>query len=539
MDTFPNPNDKGFLCTLCYKQGMSMSMSHLPKFNKNLSSRFLPLLSRYLGTNSKQSKVKEVQLQSAQLAYCAQCYKLVSSFCTQYSQLERLKLEMDWKIKRICERMVHAGKVPARGIQFRSQFKGEKKYEEIHGIRRNLIKSCQTKLTSSQPRLHIKRLEDEDVKEEIFGPKTLPAFSEENCLNEEKMLINRTSLTVANNGETQVSTLPFDLKAVKFEREDEEIPDRDPLGTHEDDNHDDDEDSRMEIGMEFKVKVELDNRNVSYHDQDQDDSDTDPLTNSTPMSPSTCSLSSSGGPGIPPTQCERCGSTFECEAAVEKHRVVVHHLKNYVRCSICLEMFEGYSSYRLHRTKQSTQVAISKCFTSNSNNLVPAAAPEYPTHKGGLMGGHYFCSFEGCYEVFQFEQRLQIHLKTHGNWRCNCCQKLFLKAHHLVWHEIGMEKPTPATPWSPQQHQSYKCSRCSRTFEKNVSMTNHFLTKHLDINLQPNAIVGATEEVTNGVTKPESSQLYKCKICGDDTSFEKPGLLFRHMKNVHKFYSTE
>ncbi|CAL8140588.1 unnamed protein product [Orchesella dallaii] len=264
---------------------------------------------------------------------------------------------------------------------------------------------------------------------------------------------------------------------------------------------------------------------------------------------------------IPPTTCEQCGQTFECESAVEKHRVMVHNLKHYIRCPICCRMYAGFPKYYEHRTTVRPKYKNTpKCYIHGT--VLTSQIHQFPFSKKNSMP-YLFCPEEGCYEVFAFKQYLDIHLKTHGIWRCTHCLKDFGKAHDLAWHEITEHKKIQQL--DPLSDQKFQCTRCDRKFDRKSGTISHFLHKHLDIpeihdlkKTEENAeeLVGTGDEdkkqcpVCKMIFAPnsneatakqhmkwhdvegmEASEISTCRIC--NAPFKLPFLLSMHLKTVH------
>ncbi|CAL8143439.1 unnamed protein product [Orchesella dallaii] len=195
-------------------------------------------------------------------------------------------------------------------------------------------------------------------------------------------------------------------------------------------------------------------------------------------------------PNLPFTQCEICLVHYDCEAAVEKCRVVNHNIKKYVCCHSCRRYLSCHYLLVQHRT------IGTKCFTKNPKDLEPAAAPQFPRLKGTPIIGSKFCPVEGCYEVFRYGESLKIHGKTHGNWECTFCQAEFGKAHELAWHEVS-EHNKPSVKEEPDSYEaqteeiskkklktagkSLSCTRCDKKYEVKSRLISHFLCAHLGI----------------------------------------------------------
>ncbi|CAL8140582.1 unnamed protein product [Orchesella dallaii] len=263
---------------------------------------------------------------------------------------------------------------------------------------------------------------------------------------------------------------------------------------------------------------------------------------------------------IPPTTCEQCGFTFECEAAVEKHRVMEHNIKDYVWCPICCRMYPGFPKYFKHRTKHKGGTEKRKCYIHA--NLLNSQIHQFPFPKSKSLP-YLFCPEEGCYEVFAFKQYLDVHLKTHGIWRCTYCLKDFGKAHDFAWHEITEHKKIQQE--EPLSDQGFQCTRCDRKFDRKNFMISHFLHKHLDIPAPAIQNIEKMEENPKESVRDEDkkqcpvcsrtflpncteisvklhmkwhdvegmdpSEISTCRIC--NAPFKLPHLLSMHLKTVH------
>ncbi|CAL8143442.1 unnamed protein product [Orchesella dallaii] len=192
---------------------------------------------------------------------------------------------------------------------------------------------------------------------------------------------------------------------------------------------------------------------------------------------------------LPFTQCEICLVNYDCEAAVEKCRVVNHKRHKYVCCHSCRFYFTCHRLLVLHRKKRQN-----KCLPKSPKDLEPAAAPLFPS--GRQVIGHKFCTVEGCYEVFRYEEWLQIHLKTHGNWSCILCPAEFGKAHELAVHELDEHKNMPPAAeasatnektmettkkMQKMANKTFSCTRCYKAFDKKGRQISHFVHDHLGI----------------------------------------------------------
>ncbi|CAL8143455.1 unnamed protein product [Orchesella dallaii] len=263
---------------------------------------------------------------------------------------------------------------------------------------------------------------------------------------------------------------------------------------------------------------------------------------------------------LPFTQCEICLVKYDCEAAVEKCRVVNHKLHKYVCCHSCRNFFTCHRLLARHRKERQ------RCFPKSPKDLEPAAAPLFPS--GREIIGHKFCTVEGCYEVFQYEEWLQVHLKTHGKWDCTLCPAEFGKAHELAVHELDEHKNMPpATEASATNEETmemtkkmqnmakkpFSCTRCYKAFDKKGRQISHFVHDHLGI---PRCTALETVKVKCEICKKpldaatsvnvmkrhiqsqhnvegmDPTAISKCTIC--QAPFRLRQYLTMHMRLVHK-----
>ncbi|CAL8143440.1 unnamed protein product [Orchesella dallaii] len=261
---------------------------------------------------------------------------------------------------------------------------------------------------------------------------------------------------------------------------------------------------------------------------------------------------------LPFTQCEICLVNYDCEAAVEKCRVVNHKLHKYVCCHSCLNFFSCHRHLVRHRKGRQ------RCFTKNASDLEPAAAPLFPSCQEIL--GNKFCTVEGCYEVFQYEEWLQVHLKTHGKWYCTVCPAEFGKAHELAVHELNDHKNKPPSAESEATSEEtvemsrkmqkmakkpLSCTRCHNRYDKKCYMISHFLNEHLGIPKWAETVKVQCEICKNpldaasranimkkhvqshhNVEGMDPTAISKCAIC--QAPFRLRQQLTTHMRLVHK-----
>ncbi|CAL8143469.1 unnamed protein product [Orchesella dallaii] len=235
---------------------------------------------------------------------------------------------------------------------------------------------------------------------------------------------------------------------------------------------------------------------------------------------------------LPPNQCELCQQIFSCETEVEKHRALHHNLDKYARCNSCGQMYPSRFRLRFHRLKKNPK--LPRCFRpENQDDYI-----QFPIQK--CIIGKIFCPKETCYEVFEFEESLNIHLKTHGDWNCTLCPKEFDKAHEFAWHELtehnfkSIEPSLRKIRQRDKKHrkdlEEYKihCTRCQYSFRERKAVITHFLQDHLEILKVP---------VGNGADKGEEDQQQyrrQCEICKKVFSpHASDNNVKNHLESVH------
>ncbi|CAL8139654.1 unnamed protein product [Orchesella dallaii] len=256
---------------------------------------------------------------------------------------------------------------------------------------------------------------------------------------------------------------------------------------------------------------------------------------------------------FPETQCGICKQIFNCRAAVQKHRVVEHNLPFYVDCQNCGQLYSDHVHFYRHRQRRTNDDP--KCFTDDPELLKPAITSLFPYRR--KPKGKKFCPHEGCYEVFQAENLVNIHLKTHGKWNCQFCSKEFSKAHEMAWHEIGHKTEIQGQSSNPSSifnaeldTLKYACTRCDQKGFTKRRVIWHILNQHLNIfgvNNKKCPICmkifytthALNEEVINkhikewhSVEGMDTLDVFKCNLC--NAPFVKERFLVFHMKQVHK-----
>ncbi|ODM95027.1 Zinc finger and BTB domain-containing protein 16-A [Orchesella cincta] len=597
------PN-KNLLCVFCYKKPGKYFGS-----KEDTSGKLISLLGRYLRAN----------LNSESFILCEDCSHLGSTFCDLYFQFERIKMELDWKVKMFCDTMILARKVPSRYVAFKEQFgwsKSQQEFQKIQDFRTIVIKHGKLKLKGSKPRLILRRLERPVTSEQLdtssltqvevrsFSPSPPTEVSNPpNCISNEtppekpKMLPTQPPASVPNETLSEGSkttpknppasipneTPPEESKTIPIEAEQDNlddlmegddtyhpilsfhlltefqdepelhIPDQDPLQIApeeeslqeefymvENNNHPDFNDSQNEgaIDIEFKVVThpeqltdedEQEEMDIEFAANDDDLDDMEDFPSSSDEKEDEDDSDYEAEPEENPKndqltardddKCGTCGRDFPCEAAVEKHRVLVHKLKNYVRCPLCTKMFGGFLQYRGHRTFKRHG---NKCYTQEKKSIVPSAFAEYPSD-ANQNGEPLFCPKTDCYELFYSEPKLQVHLSTHGVWNCSKCSEVFDKAHRLAWHEVEAHK-------KGDDDELFRCTRCRATFTQKNGFTDHFLQKHLGLKTSNSKTrSSSSKHLSLTGTGPKTCPICKIELPPCDTR----QVLQEHVKNYH------
>ncbi|CAL8143444.1 unnamed protein product [Orchesella dallaii] len=178
------------LCILCYKPATSKDDQNHKK-KTSLERKFLRLLLRHLNIKIE----PKLQKLNNEFLCCDDCTLLGDSFCDLFFKLECLQLQLNWKLRRIYQTMLCAGRVPSRVIAFRTQFEtsqveensdepSQNVFKEIQAARKRLIKNCKLKLKSSKPKVLLQRIcydgdnsTGAEIKSEKVSPKKLNTAS--------------------------------------------------------------------------------------------------------------------------------------------------------------------------------------------------------------------------------------------------------------------------------------------------------------------------------------------------------------------------
>ncbi|CAL8114422.1 unnamed protein product [Orchesella dallaii] len=165
------------LCLLCYKSAPNLRSSYKNEHHNRSdnnesfpSNQFLLLLLRHLKISPQSQDISHSVL-------CKDCTKLGNEFSNLFLQLERIQLELGWKVEGIHERMSFAGRVPSRFFAFRQQFEGkrngqpeenarlQKECSEIQRLRKKIMMNCELQRKSTQPRVSLSRFSLENINE--------------------------------------------------------------------------------------------------------------------------------------------------------------------------------------------------------------------------------------------------------------------------------------------------------------------------------------------------------------------------------------
>ncbi|CAL8139674.1 unnamed protein product [Orchesella dallaii] len=178
--------------------------------------------------------------------------------------------------------------------------------------------------------------------------------------------------------------------------------------------------------------------------------------------------------------CHLCSLQFDSRAKIEKHRAVTHLLARYVQCPVCSHMFSSYSHLQNHRIEDNNgHCQISD--TMKKYELMDIARPLFPY--SDCISGNNFCPSDDCYEVFESNELLQIHIKTHGNFQCSFCAVNFSKGYDVAIHEVNMtcvQSGAVVLASSPEA-KLYKCTRCQFSHLQPEQFVGHFLNEHLHV----------------------------------------------------------
>ncbi|ODM92270.1 putative zinc finger protein [Orchesella cincta] len=163
--------------------------------------------------------------------------------------------------------------------------------------------------------------------------------------------------------------------------------------------------------------------------------------------------------------------------------------------------------------------------SKNIGILGPGLFPEiHGKQKGRRLQTNKCCIHHGCTETFVTKGQLELHLRSHGTFKCNHCHLTFGKAHTLALHEKQRHSP-PGQPFSRLVH---PCTRCDSTFTSQNKFFLHFFSDHLNISVydkqclvcKKQYVVGTTTQTiqahyknSHDVSGRDSSDIYTCADC--------------------------
>lgn len=131
-----------------------------------------------------------------------------------------------------------------------------------------------------------------------------------------------------------------------------------------------------------------------------------------------------------------------------------------------------------------------------------------------------------CGKVFHYKGYMELHLRTHSNYKayeCQICHKKFTQVSNLNLHTRSHTKEKP-----------YACERCPKFFSTSSNLKVH-LKIHTGIKDHTCSLCNKAFKTASELKSHEGthSQIKNkiCKICGK--SFYKTAYLNVHVKNVH------
>lgn len=222
--------------------------------------------------------------------------------------------------------------------------------------------------------------------------------------------------------------------------------------------------------------------------------------------------------------CPICGKNFTRSNTRKKH-VGLHFHKRLVVCLFCGRTFNQLKHYLLHNYIHSVKKKRTKW---PATNYVNKSVPD-----DGLTNGisnkteaiipvlEFDCDI--CGELFETEDRLQEHLKTHPIlFNCDICSKSFSRKSSLTQHKL--------IHFGPQ----FYCDICSKPFKSKSNRNRHLLTHSQTRNLFFKCTAclqkfnKASSFVNHWITHQEKAKL-QCKLC--NKTFNKTQDIFEHCKN--------
>ncbi|CAL8139670.1 unnamed protein product [Orchesella dallaii] len=170
-----------------------------------------------------------------------------------------------------------------------------------------------------------------------------------------------------------------------------------------------------------------------------------------------------------------------------------------------------------HDAHQSANPNAASPSSKQVNIIGPALFPEIRgKQKGKRLQANIFCIHHGCTETFLTKGQLELHLKSHGTFKCNHCHLTFGKAHTLALHEKQRHSP-PGQTFSRLIH---PCTRCDFTFPSQNKFFLHFFNDHLNISVYDRHCLVCRKQYVVGTTSQTMQAHYKNShdVMGRDVS---------------------
>ncbi|ODM92272.1 putative zinc finger protein [Orchesella cincta] len=553
-------NTKG-ICLLCFKE-----CSRRKPSERNTAIKFPKLINRYLHLNFERNVVKQPKLmkkygdkrKNISIDLCADCTALAKSFCDMYCQLELVKMRLDQNITTISNIMKVAGRVPSR-IKFYNEKMGLKssvptdrrRSANLRSIvprilltnKQNSVPAANSKPTIVKPTVDDKQIGSTNNKKVVnflmgftFTYSVVMSLANYTSSRNRKHVMGFKKDERDHAREIDENSYNVSNCGTKPASSDAQL--NDPSNQRRNSIAIVDSGKRVLLPHQnFKVNGDFVDESLQDEVMDYEDGET-----AKDVFP-TSGLDRNTVVKVEPEQsfmienentCNECRLEFSSRAELEKHRAVIHKLSSYVQCPTCKEMLASYHLLKFHRI-ESQICSIDEA--AELRELDTIARPLFPY--SATIKGNHFCPMEGCFEVFSTDDRLTLHLKSHGVFTCNFCESSrFEKAHELAIHETEQHSGT--------QFSGYKCSRCNFHVGGRYSYILHFMNSHLNISVfseycsicMKGFIRGATGEKLSGHMTTHhdtegkiSAEIYKCNMC--DAPFLKESQLSQHQMEIH------
>ena len=153
--------------------------------------------------------------------------------------------------------------------------------------------------------------------------------------------------------------------------------------------------------------------------------------------------------------CRLCDRHFSCKSNLDRHFRLHSGLKP-LTCQKCFEHFTSKSEFMKHKFT---------CKSSTARVEPPkpeVPKPELPVAQDSTGGGSFPCYI--CRQTFDNVNQLQMHRKSHVDFRCRKCNKTFnggiSLSNHLRTHNFDGFK-------------RYSCKICKKNFSNVTSLVSH------------------------------------------------------------------